>query len=137
MKLDTVKKFSHPPDFNPLAEHNAFWKCVQSAAFYLFVQFIKMLTIATCFPPVDELTSFVVKTEFLKNTVDLLDLVGLHFVITRICSKTDLKYLVGVLLNLLLQRARGIDFDWKYIQMSLDSNIALLLCLFGFVLEMI
>lgn len=44
------------------AEYNAFWKCVQSAAFYLFVQFIKMLTIATCFPPVDESTSFVVKT---------------------------------------------------------------------------
>jgi hypothetical protein len=35
--------------------------------------------------------------EFLKNTVDLLDLVGLHFVITRICSKTDLKYLVAAI----------------------------------------
>ncbi|CAF4897729.1 unnamed protein product, partial [Rotaria socialis] len=45
-----------------------------------------MLTIATCFPPVDESSAFVVKTEFLKNTVDILDLVGLHFVITRICG---------------------------------------------------
>ena len=44
------------------AEYNAFWKCVQSAAFYLFVQFVKMLTIATCFPPVDESSAFVVKT---------------------------------------------------------------------------
>ena len=44
------------------AEYNAFWKCVQSAASYLFVQFLKMLTIATCFPPVDESSAFVVKT---------------------------------------------------------------------------
>ena len=74
-----------------------------------------MLTIATCFPPVDESSLFVVKTvsaltfeqrvrtefcrlkEFLKNTVDILDLVGLHFVITRICGKTDLKYLVAAI----------------------------------------
>ncbi|CAF3241384.1 unnamed protein product [Rotaria socialis] len=118
MKLDTVKKFSHPPDFNPLAEHNAFWKCVQSAAFYLFVQFIKMLTIATCFPPVDESTSFVVKTEFLKNTVDLLDLVvaALGWGSAELIVTKFLPLWVG---------ARGIDFDWKYIQMSLDSNIAL------------
>ncbi|CAF0895549.1 unnamed protein product [Rotaria sordida] len=123
--------------YSGLAEYNAFWKCVQSAAFYLFVQFIKMLTIATCFPPVDESSSFVVKTEFLKNTVDILDLVGLHFVITRICGKTDLKYLVAAIgwasAELVVTKflplwvgARGIEFDWKYIQMSFDSNIALI-----------
>lgn len=72
-----------------------------------------MLTIATCFPPVDESSAFVVKTvgedlnvflieliliqEFLKNTVDILDLVGLHFVMTRLLGKTDLKYLVAAL----------------------------------------
>ncbi|CAF5220814.1 unnamed protein product, partial [Rotaria magnacalcarata] len=94
-----------------------------------------MLTIATCFPPVDESSAFVVKTEFLKNTVDILDLVGLHFVITRICGKTDLKYLVTALgwasAELVVTKflplwvgARGIEFDWKYIQMSLDSNVA-------------
>lgn len=33
----------------------------------------------------------------MKNTVDILDLVGLHFVITRICGKTDLKYLVAAI----------------------------------------
>jgi len=33
----------------------------------------------------------------LKNTVDILDLVGLHFVMTRILGKTDLKYLVAAI----------------------------------------
>ncbi|CAF1431999.1 unnamed protein product [Adineta steineri] len=123
--------------YSGLAEYNAFWKCVQSAAFYLFVQFVKMLIIATFFPPVDESSVFVVQTEFLKNTVDILDLVGLHFVITRICGKTDLKYLIAAIgwtsAEIIVTRclplwvgARGIEFDWKYIQMSLESNITLI-----------
>ena len=84
--------------------------------------------------------------------MDILDLVGLHFVITRVCAKTDLKYLVAALgwtsAELIVTKfvladataagdvgfrrflplwvgARGIEFDWQYIQMSLDSNIAL------------
>ena len=87
----------------------------------------------------------------MKSTVDILDLVGLHVVITRICGKTDLKYLVAAIgwasAELVVTKfdffcfpfiiffsdrflplwvgARGIEFDWKYIQMSLDSNIAL------------
>ncbi|CAF1430811.1 unnamed protein product, partial [Didymodactylos carnosus] len=122
--------------YSGLAEYNAFWKCVQSAAFYFFVQFVKMLTIATCFPPVDE-SKFVVRTEILKNTVDILDVIGLHFVLTRICGKTEIKYLVVAVgwasAELVVTKflplwvgARGIEFDWKYIQMSLDSNIALI-----------
>ena len=89
----------------------------------------------------------------LKNTVDILDLVGLHFVITRVCAKTDSKYLVaalgwtsaelivtkfvltdvetaGIILGFrrflpLWVGARGVEFDWQYIQMSLDANITL------------
>ena len=87
--------------------------------------------------------------------MDILDVVGLHFVITRLLGKTDLKFLVAALgwtsaelivtklvlffvqnfdpmLRFLFHRflplwvgARGIEFDWKYIQMSLDSNVAL------------
>lgn len=123
--------------YSGLSEYSTFWKCVQAAMFYLVVQFVKMLTIATCFPPVDESSSFVIQTEILKNTVDIVDLIGLHIALTRLCGKTDLKYLVAAVgwtsAELIVSKfiplwvgARGVEFDWKYIQLSLDSNVSLI-----------
>ncbi len=69
--------------------------------------------------------------------MDLADLIGLYFVIQRVAGKGQVKVLVAGLgwafAELLLTRiiflwvgARGIEFDWKYIQNSFDANIGLL-----------
>ncbi|XP_029432202.1 transmembrane protein 147 isoform X2 [Rhinatrema bivittatum] len=74
--------------------------------------------------------------EFMKATVDLADLVGLHLVMSRNAGKGEYKIMVAATgwatAELVMSRciplwvgARGIEFDWKYIQMSIDSNISL------------
>lgn len=74
--------------------------------------------------------------EFLKATVDLADLVGIHVVMTRVAGKGETKFLVAGLgwasAELLMTRfvplwvgARGMEFDWRYVQLSFDSNISL------------
>merc|ERR1719319_1176499 len=75
--------------------------------------------------------------DFLRATVDLADLVGIYFVMQRVSGKGQVKVLVAGLgwafAELVLTRlvflwvgARGVDFDWRYIQKSLDANISLL-----------
>lgn len=72
----------------------------------------------------------------MKSTIDLADLLGLYFVMSKIAGKGEIKFLVAGLgwatAELLMTRflplwfgARGVEFDWKYIQMSFDSNISL------------
>ncbi len=75
-------------------------------------------------------------TIFFQVTVDLADLVGLHLVMQRVSGKGQVKVLVAGLgwafAELLFTRvvalwvgARGIEFDWRHVQKSLDSNISL------------
>ncbi|KAI3360789.1 hypothetical protein L3Q82_013021 [Scortum barcoo] len=120
-----------------LSEYNAFWRCVQAGATYLFVQLCKMLFLATFFPTWEGgagVYDFV--GEFMKATVDLADLLGLHLVMSRNAGKGEYKIMVAAMgwatAELVMSRclplwvgARGIEFDWKYIQMSFDSNISL------------
>ncbi|KAM4567791.1 transmembrane protein 147 [Fundulus heteroclitus] len=120
-----------------LSEYNAFWRCVQAGATYLFVQLCKMLFLATFFPTWEGgagVYDFV--GEFMKSTVDLADLLGLHLVMSRNAGKGEYKIMVAAMgwatAELVMSRflplwvgARGIEFDWKYIQMSFDSNISL------------
>ncbi|XP_043541355.1 transmembrane protein 147 [Chiloscyllium plagiosum] len=72
----------------------------------------------------------------MKSTVDLADLVGLHLVMSKNAGKGEYKIMVAAMgwstAELLTSRciplwvgARGIEFDWKYIQMSFDSNLSL------------
>ncbi|XP_030067975.1 BOS complex subunit TMEM147 isoform X3 [Microcaecilia unicolor] len=96
-----------------------------------------MLFLATFFPTWEGgagLYDFV--GEFMKATVDLADLVGLHLVMSRNAGKGEYKIMVAATgwatAELVMSRciplwvgARGIEFDWKYIQMSIDSNISL------------
>lgn len=74
--------------------------------------------------------------EFLKVTVDLADLVGLYIILNGIPGKGHCKVLTAgigwataeVILSralLLWVGARGAEFDWKYIQKCLESNISL------------
>lgn len=118
-----------------LAEYSAFWKYLQTGLLYLFIQFCKMLVLATVFPAFDD-SKFDVLIEFLKITVDIGDIIGLHLAMTRIAGKCEIKYLIAGVgwasAELIMTKffplwvgARGVEFDWKYIQMSLDSNISL------------
>jgi len=120
-----------------LAEYSAFWKCIQAGAAYLVTQLCKMMFLATFFPASDAPTGqFDVVGEFLKSTVDLSDLLGLYLIMTKITGKGQLKFMtagVGWALAELIATgfwplwvgARGIEFDWKYIQMSLGANVSL------------
>ncbi|KAL5019636.1 hypothetical protein ScPMuIL_002528 [Solemya velum] len=120
-----------------LSEYSAFWKCVQAGGAYMFTQLCKMLILATFFPPSEiPMGGFDVLGEFMKSTVDFADLVGIHIVMSRVAGKGQLKFMVAGLgwatAELVMTRflplwvgARGIEFDWKYIQMSFDSNISL------------
>eukprot|EP00057_Strongylocentrotus_purpuratus_P021033 XP_011675507.1 PREDICTED: transmembrane protein 147-like [Strongylocentrotus purpuratus] len=98
-----------------LSEYSAFWKCVQAGTAYLFTQLCK---------------------EFMKSTIDLGDLIGFYFIMNSISAKGELKFLVAgvgwATAELIMTRvvpmwvgARGTEFDWKYIQLSLESNVNL------------
>lgn len=76
----------------------------------------------------------IVLQEFLKCNVDLLDWVGLYVVLCGIPGRGHIKILTAGLgwagAEILLTRflllwvgARGAEFDWKYIQKCLESNV--------------
>lgn len=103
----------------------------------MFTQLAKMLMLATFFPENDSDMGSDLIGEFLKTTVDLADLIGLYIVLAGIPGKGHNKVLTAgigwataeVLLSralLLWVGARGAEFDWKYIQKCLDSNISLI-----------
>jgi len=138
--------------YTGLAEYGSFWKCVTAGLVYMVTQLVKMLFLATFFPITsiggggddddifredpEQPMAFDFLTEFLKLTVDLGDLVGLYLVMQRVAGIGQVKILVAgvgwAFAEFLLTRviflwvgARGIEFDWKYIQKSLDSNVNL------------
>jgi len=102
-----------------------------------------MLILATFFPvPIQEQdeTANIFKQafglEFLKTTIDLADFIGLYVALSRIPGRGHAKILSAALgwgaTELVFTKflalwfgARGAEFNWKYIQMCLDSNIAL------------
>jgi len=124
-----------------LSEYSTFYKCVYAGGAYLFTQLVKMMLLATFFPTSEAPVGMLdIKGEFLKTSVDVVDLVGLHLVMSRTSGKAEIKFLVAGLgwasAELVMTRilplwvgARGIEFDWKYVQMSLDSNLSLLQCI--------
>ncbi|CAG0882659.1 unnamed protein product [Darwinula stevensoni] len=116
------------------SEYGVFWKCVQAGLMYVVTQLCKMLILATFFPATDVPGDYL--QELLKTTVDLADLVGISMMMNQIPGKGDLKVLAAGLgwatAELFLTRlvpmwfgARGVEFNWKYIQMSIESNINL------------
>lgn len=117
------------------SEYGAFWKYIQTGLLYLFIQFCKMMILATFFPSLDD-SNFNIIIEFLKTTIDIGDLIGLYIAMTKISGRSEIKYLITgagwASAELIMTKflpfwvgARGVEFDWKYIQMSLDSNITL------------
>merc|ERR1740131_107595 len=104
-----------------------------------------MLFLATFFPMSDLEEEegehkFDFLNDFLRATVDIADLVGIYLVMSRVSGKGTVKVLVAGLgwafAELVLTRlvflwvgARGVEFDWKYIQKCLDANISLVHCI--------
>merc|ERR1712113_37371 len=105
-------------------------------------QLAKMLFLATFFP-MSELEEeegahkFDFFNDFLRATVDMADLVGIYLVMSRVSGKGSVKVLIAGLgwasAQLVLTRlvflwvgARGVEFDWRYIQKSFEANISLL-----------
>jgi hypothetical protein len=121
--------------YSGLAEYSAFWKLLQTGFLYLFMQFLKMMVLATFFPVMEDL-QFNIVYEFFKTSTDVCDLIGIHLAMTRIAGKCEIKYLIAAAgwsgAELVMTKffplwvgARGVEFDWKYVQLSLDSNISL------------
>ncbi|KAL3289064.1 hypothetical protein HHI36_003506 [Cryptolaemus montrouzieri] len=122
--------------YSGLSEYGAFWKCAQAGGIYMFTQLVKMLILATFFPDNISETGSDIVGEFLKATVDLADLIGLYIVLNGIPGKGHSKVLTAgigwAIAEVILTRAlflwvgaRGAEFDWKYIQKCLESNISL------------
>lgn len=120
-----------------LTEYNSFWQCVKAGGVYLLTQLCKMVVLATFFPTYEVPEGRLdLHGELMKGAVELFDIVGLFFIITQNIGKGDLKILIaGVgwsLAEMLTMRllplwvgARGIEFSWKYIQLSFEANISL------------
>ncbi|KAI8484727.1 PREDICTED: transmembrane protein 147-like [Branchiostoma belcheri] len=123
--------------FSGLSEYSAFWKCVQAGGAYLATQLCKMLILATFFPASETGGGNLdVIGEFLKTSVDFGDLIGIQLIMSSIPGKGEIKIMTAAMgwatAELVMTRfipmwvgARGVEFDWKYIQMSLESNINL------------
>jgi len=108
---------------------------------YMLTQLAKMMFLATFFPmpemEEDESSeNFDLVHDVFRATVDIADLVGIYLVMLRVSGKGSVKILVAglgwAMAELILTRlvflwvgARGVEFDWRYIQKSLDANISL------------
>jgi len=128
-----------------LSEYGAFWKCIQTGFLYALTQLCKMLILATFFPvPGGQdlaqeslpMAKSPVALEFFKASIDLADLIGMYIALSRIPGRGHSKILTAGIgwgtAELVLTRflaiwvgAKGVEFNWRYIQMSLDANICL------------
>jgi len=135
-----------------LADYGAFWKCIQSGFIFTFTQLIKMLIMATFFPlpsGSQEGVSFqemkstyghheggLATLEFFKASMDLIDFIGVFLTLSRIPGRGHAKVLTAGIgwatAELILTRllslwvgAKGIEFNWRYMQESFDANISL------------
>lgn len=121
-----------------LSEYGAYWKCIQAGIAYFLTQFCKMLVLATFFPERETSgDAFDFVGEFLKTTADVVDLLGMYMIMTQIAAKGSQKFAIAGIgwasAELLMTRflpfwigARGTEFEWRYVQMSLESNVNLI-----------
>jgi len=125
-----------------LSEYQTVWKLGKAGLAYFLTQLCKMLVLATFFPMTDTTggSQIDILGEFLKSTMDLSDLLGLHLLMLRIPGSGELKVLVAGLgwasseflttkLLPLWFGARAIEFNWIHTQQSFDTNINLVLYL--------
>jgi len=131
--------------YSRLSEYQTVWKLSQAGLAYFLTQLCKMLVLATFFPMSETIAEsdgrqLDLLGEFLKSTMDVSDLLGLHLLMLRIPGRGELKVLVAGLgwaaseflttkLVPLWVGARAIEFDWLHTQSSFDANISLVLYL--------
>ncbi|CAP34459.1 Protein CBG16516 [Caenorhabditis briggsae] len=123
--------------YSGINEYSSIWKCATASGGYLLTQLIKMLLLATFFPALDG-EGFSILPEFLKSSADIVDVIGLHMLMTNfLAGKGEVRFVVGSLgwgfahsvshrLVLLWVGARGSAFTWRWIQTSLDSSADLM-----------
>ncbi|XP_011562658.3 transmembrane protein 147 [Plutella xylostella] len=125
--------------YSGISEYGSFSKCVHAGGLYIFTQLCKMLLLATFFPDSDSSNlegEYDVLLEILKATVDFADLLGLYLALNSVQGKGHAKILTAAIgwasAEVLVTRsimlwvgARGSEFDWRYVQASAASSVAL------------
>jgi hypothetical protein len=121
-----------------LAEHNSISNIVGGVLGFAFTQFVKMLLIATFIPISNggDVSQLDWIQEFLKMVIACVDILGMYLLFKLRVGPSNnecrilgngLGWAVG---EAVLQRfmplwlgSRGLEFDWKYMQMYILSNI--------------
>ncbi|VDP39701.1 unnamed protein product [Heligmosomoides polygyrus] len=81
--------------YSGLNEYSSFWRCAQASGGYFLTQLIKLLLLATFFPATDA-EEFTVLPELLKSSADVVDVIGMHIVMTHLLNgKGEVRFLVG------------------------------------------
>ncbi|XP_003386780.1 PREDICTED: transmembrane protein 147-like [Amphimedon queenslandica] len=122
--------------FSGLMESSSIWSCLRVGVAYVLTQLVKMMLLATFYPQ-SETDDETLLMDFVKCSVDVIDILGLYLIITKLLGKGDKKILVTAIgwasSEAIATRflplwfgARGTEFDWKYIQMSFISNFNLI-----------
>ncbi|CAD6188362.1 unnamed protein product [Caenorhabditis auriculariae] len=126
--------------YSGINEYSSVWKCAQAGGGYLMTQLAKLLLLATFFPAA-ETDGFAVLPEFLKSCSDVLDVIGMHIVMSYLLAgKGEVRFISGGIgwgaahsiahrVLMLWVGARGSAFSWVWIQTALDSSSDLLLIL--------
>ena len=85
-----------------LSEYSTFWRCVQSGAFFIVTQLIKLLVLATFFPvsagdvTMNSVSALAGAMNVARASVDLLDLAGLYFAMEQMSGgKGEIKFMVA------------------------------------------
>jgi len=125
-----------------LSEFRAIGTCIYAGLAYVATQLLKLIIAATFLPGSDS-TSFDLLHEIFKCILGVADVAGISFTLHSVQGSFDIK-LLGIALGWgatetfltkiapLWIGARGLEFEWKYVQDSIDANVALLRCI-GFV----
>uniref|UniRef100_A0A915EM58 BOS complex subunit TMEM147 n=1 Tax=Ditylenchus dipsaci TaxID=166011 RepID=A0A915EM58_9BILA len=128
--------------YSSLSEYSSWWKCANAALVYFVTQFLKMMTLATFFPTSAvsgdvEAEGFNLISELVKNSVDVVDVLGLHLAISYFISgKGEIRFLAAGLgwagahslasyFVGLFVGSRTTGFHWRYIQTAMESNVDL------------
>ncbi|CAB3403539.1 unnamed protein product [Caenorhabditis bovis] len=119
--------------YSGINEYSSIWKCANAAGGYLLTQLAKLLVLATFFP-MSDVEEFAPLPELIKNCADILDVIGLHLLMTNfLAGKGEVRFIVAGLgwgfthsvahrAVLLWVGARGSAFTWRWIQTALDSS---------------
>lgn len=104
----------------------------------MVTQIVKMMVLATVFPvgAIEDDKNFIFM-EGLRCTVDLLDMLGIYLVLTKLLGRSEMRVMItavgwgtaevlGTKVIPLWVGARGVEFQWDNLQSAIDANLNLL-----------